>query len=388
MLEDNINKINSIIDKIFKNALEAACVISDYFGEELVDVDIKREILTQSFINSNFTDTFFNGYDESRFYEHEESFINVVRASPGRYVEVLVRFPKVTVTNENDKSIEIRELYVKININYDGSLLDYFKMRRSEFTISQWVSQYSHSHLSSDILNWQRPCFGEGPIRTTQERLQSTCNIDVWGLFCYELSKYVTVESLSGGPYKMLEKVGVGDRVDTNNIGYYYYHIPTHQRIVDRFLIFCLKNININIGFSNNQFVLGESCTQYMIKITNLFIDWCNKEYKSSRMSGSYENLISLGFFSNYIISGNAIYTQAFLNKIEDIREKAGTVLFKFKGKDIALTFTDLNNVEEVTNLTPLLNLEVAGYILYTILLIINYNYGRESGIGKEHYLF
>src|SRR5690606_32405089 len=122
------------------------------------------------------------------------------------------RFAKATVTNEDDKSVDIDKLYVLVPINGNGTLKRNFSMVRSSYPIIQWLSGYSHSHLPSLSINstphFAYPCLVDGPNGPTQDNLKDEYNIDMWWLFAFELEKYVTQESLLGVPYIKLESIG------------------------------------------------------------------------------------------------------------------------------------------------------------------------------------
>ena len=55
---------------------------------------------------------------------------------------IIVHFPKVTVTNEYNRSVDITHLWVKVPLNSNGTIANIFCMVRSEYTYQQFVSGY------------------------------------------------------------------------------------------------------------------------------------------------------------------------------------------------------------------------------------------------------
>ena len=111
---------------------------------------------------------------------------------------IIVRFPDVTVTNEHDRSVDIKEVYVKLRIDHTGSLIGKFGLSRAHFPMSHLKSNYAHSHipgipsLGTPFLD---PCLGSGPINNTINSLNVDFDEDLWSLFCLELQKNREKES-------------------------------------------------------------------------------------------------------------------------------------------------------------------------------------------------
>ena len=125
---------------------------------------------------------------------------------------ILVWFPEVVVTNDNNRSTTIYDTYIKVSLNTNGTIRNEFKLCRSTFTEEQYDSKYVFSHCPSANLKqgpfWLSCCLGRGPIRYTISNLMNEYDLDIWLLFCIELEAYLRVESLEGGPYIRLESIG------------------------------------------------------------------------------------------------------------------------------------------------------------------------------------
>lgn len=303
---------------------------------------------------------------------------------------MLIYFPRVTITNENNMSINITELYVKIIIDNLGKLIGTFTLNRSEYSVDQWEGDYMHSHISGipkhDPKEFMSPCLGSGPIRGTCTYLNTIFDEDIWGLFALEIDKYVHTESVSGVPYRYLEKVGT-DRMDSNSVRVSYQVdsidcIPSNVPF-NAFISYLIEKRPFSFGFSSGYYI-ADSPINIIIKVSNLFIEWYNslptllRTFKSSMFdSGS---LIICKINNGDIfrkITQNYDYSQ--------LKRIIGRELWVFKGKTITLNITGIpkdgnpNNIVIDENYSILLHPDVVMYIVTRILKIINYKYGRAE---------
>lgn len=309
--------------------------------------------------------------------------------------EIIVHFPEVRVTNEYDKFIDIQDLYVKVQIGNDGRMLRDFEMTRTTFPYKHFKSHYAHSHLPgisrNDIGNWKCPCLGSGPIGCTQYNLKHRYDEQLWGLFAFELSKYVTIESIAGGPYKRLESVGKGDLIrDYNNLRS-LLRFPTAdpeiETLLNDFVKYYARKNKFKIKYVNNQYQLGESSIEVCINLSNSFIEW----YNDSSYHPNYTNMPSLqclkniGILDDYIVSDNAIYS-AHTNgtSISDATAINGKSLFVFKGNTVTLKILDIDRLSD-NNVSLLFRKLVCDCIITRILSLINYKYGKRNGVSKRN---
>ena len=93
-------------------------IFCDYFGEDKVDMQ-GFKTLEQYILNGGGSIT-----------------------SPGIFL--LVWFPEVTVTNENNRSVDIQDLYMKVPIGADGSMNGSPTMNRATYPLDQFLSDYMH----------------------------------------------------------------------------------------------------------------------------------------------------------------------------------------------------------------------------------------------------
>ena len=253
------NEFDALFNEYTKGAQEVYQVISDYFGEELTDYQ-DDELRASKIID---------------FSDHESSAAGI---------KVLIKFPSVRVTNEDGNYVDIDNLFVKIELTNEGTLRHRFKMLRTSYTRDQWVSAYVHSHAnfySGAPANFADVCLGSGPLVRTCETLRDRfCQnkIEMWGLFCFELEKYVHVESKVGIPYNRLENISKGEEVES-----LLKNCPketgTHNTllgndIVNQLLKDYLKEHKIKVGFKDGKYTLGEPYVNLWLDISNFFIKW------------------------------------------------------------------------------------------------------------------
>lgn len=303
-----------------------------------------------------------------------------------------IRFPKVTVTNEDDRSVDIDELYVLVPINGNGTLARNFSMVRSSYPIIQWLSGYSHSHLP--IINTSRaphfayPCLGNGPIGPTKDNLKDEYNIDMWGLFAFELEKYVTQESLLGGPYIRLESIGRSSKATEIKLCYRYaLEFSCGNIDFNDFLKSYCSHTNLNVSYKDGQYDLGITDVNFVISLSDYFIKWYNNKVAEGVYCNTLINLIDNDILNKVIIDGNKVYSNAIIQNIESIQNLEGSHLtmstdsnkdFIFKGKPVILHIDGNLNIKS-KNYTLLLNTDICSYMLTKILEIINNKYGTSN---------
>ena len=298
--------------------------------------------------------------------------------------EILIYFPKVTVTNENDKSIEITKLFVKVVVDEDCSLVGTFTMNRSEFTADQFRSDYLHSHISGipvrnggDASYFSTPCLGTGPIRQTCTTLNNEFSEEFWNLFCRELSLYVTRESLIGVPYRRLEHVGINGKWSKIDLEPIFHSIPFFEDyVITQFIRDILKDMPFKFNYVNGSYGVAMSPFEWHIAISNKFIEWYNSRDKEFRERVNYKD-----YMMEAKVEGSAIYRQnnsSFIND-RDLSEFIGRRVCTFKGEEVSLSITGINQHLEDENITLVLNPEICQHILAYILKIVNFGYGNSN---------
>lgn len=307
---------------------------------------------------------------------------------------ILIYWPTVNITNESNRSVLIHKLYAKVAVTLDGYIpasSSGFLLNRAHYSYVQFINDYMHSHIShiptDSFYRFQTPCLGSGPIRTTISTLKNNNDEITWMLFCQELGMYVTVESLRGGPYHKMENIS-----DVGRLSRWYsqYEFSDwNPRIFRRdfgqdnfvsFVDYYLHNNHLSFNFINNQFTISLPFFDYMIDISNAFIQYCNTHCTQvnidcmwnrgilHRLKAINRTLYRISSYSSYR------YTP------QEIARFNGSLVCRFKGQEIRVSIEEPSintNADEAPDCI-VLDFAPAMYILKRILRIINYKYNNE----------
>lgn len=315
---------------------------------------------------------------------HSEEVREYIIENKFNCINILVYYPKVRVTNEYDKYVDITDLYAKVSFNVDGTIIGKFSLNRASYTYTQFISGYMHSHISSiptsDFTKFKIPCTGRGPINDTILNLSREYDEDLWKLFCLELDKFVHTESIAGVPYNRLENIGKSERgLDYNfNISYNRDNLIVWRDInIGSFIENFIKSKKLKFNYKNGEYSIGMSYVDFVILISNEFITWYNTQYNKGIVYKNYEYLLDNSILKKCQIVDNKIYYNRSGFSM-DVHQFIGSYICHFKGTPINLDITGNPNDEEIPTST-ILNTKYVRYILTVILNVLNYNYGREE---------
>lgn len=373
----------------FKEVYQVYKVFQDFFGEDSVDL---QNLPDDDIIALHFNEHTIPLREDGSCYEaNGNTFNSVIREFNNIRPFILVYWPRVRVTNENDKSIVIQDLYAKIELDAKGNIPVEnrgFQLNRATYTMEQWVCCYLHSHISTIIKDhpdqFQNPCLGSGPIIKTINSLRANISEGFdetkWMLFCHELSLYVTVESLAGTPYNRLEGVHMHDVLSSYN-GYnknYGGALVNFNRVfslveLKEFILYYLHNGHLAINYQNGIFKVGMSYFDYIIDISNSFIEYFNTHFDSKKIA---QNCFVFSILHHSITSNGYFFDPNTSATIPDVSPYIGKKVCTFKGRDITLRI--MGSSKEAPQGTTVLDHGLAMYILNNILKIINYRYTNE----------
>ena len=364
-------------------------VFEGEFGKENVDGTVSLATEEQIIALATVLSSGPNNYTQEAIMQEVR---DAIRRSYENALSIIIRFPVVRVTNEEDKYVIIKDLYALVNVER-GLLHDSFRLQRTTFSKQHWQCGYAHSHLP-ELLGWQHPCLGTGPIASTQSNLRGCGHIELWGLFAYELGKYVTVESLQGVPYKRLESIG-----EANGIVSLPNNIRTRSSIpgiafIYRFLSEWLQNNTIKMGYRNGQFTLGEDLFLFWVRLSKDFISWFNRYWYSHFKDNDTWDLDRLQreyILMKCVIIGRRIYNWGRSGNRElDVPTEAR---FKFKGQDVFIKVEDDTKTESEPSQVYLISDNIMDNILTILYECANYKQRKEgseedSASGKEYQIF
>lgn len=391
--------IGELRQEVFQKVFDVYDIFKDFFDEKFVDLqdipgddDIKEVFQTYDVEESEYEDS----------YEISEFQLSSIKGYYSSLQPIIyVWWPNVIVTNENDRSVHIQDLYAKVKVTMDGQIpveFHGFQLTRSTFSELQFTSGYIHSHVPrrNGLPRFSDPCLGTGPIKNTILDLKSNYEEALWMLFCQELSLYVTVESLAGGPYFRMESIVTSSKfynysdynlnlctnLNTNNFSFLRgkaeEYINTFKLIIKDFTLWYLKKGRLSFNFKNGSYVPGMPFFDYMIDISNCFIDYFNHHeitWENVEFLYNHELLIKAS------VSNGQFYRYIDADIPRDFELEGEHILF-FKGRDIKLRID--RSAEERREPVTLLGVSLAMFILRNILKIINYRY-TNNGKRIEH---
>ena len=388
--------INELRQKMFHSVYDVYEIFQNFFGEEYTDLQGMPD-------NDRILNSLYAWDVEESEYEHnyevsDEQYANILHLYESTKPHIIVWWPKVTISNENNKSVEIQDLYAKVELTIDGQI-PYenvgFQLTRATFSDVQFVSGYIHSHVPGryydELPKFQTPCLGTGPIKRTIADLKNNYEEPLWMLFCQELSLYVTVESLVGGPYRKLEEIGKAKIMSKyskfENLYYSdlyrFYDVGNIQSkhqfdtIIKSFTDYYLSLNTLPFSYMDGKYCCGFSYYNYMIDISNAFISWFNQNGQQKFVDDLYRK----DWVVKTFVRDGKFYENKTISRSEWERWE-GYRLLTFKDQSVNLQIFQENSSEYQTTL--LLNHMIAMYILQRILTIINYHYRNEHNNNRE----
>ena len=413
-------KVEELYNSLMEKPLRVLDIFNDFFGEERIDMQGYMSLegfkswmsLTSISRYANNRELVGMSRDEWGMYQNmtidklpASQAIKVISNFPrvkGNIgslkfgdIFILVHFPHVRVTNEHDRFVDINHLWAKVKVSYNGTLNGGFTLNRSEYTLLHMSSNYMHSHISSipknDFTEFQNPCTGSGPINGTITALNRDYDEDMWNMFCLELSKYVTVESIAGTPYNYLERLGTRDmeagidRFITYLQPHYYGDVLSTDKLRD-FVRHFINTKKLKFNYVNGSYSIGMSLPEYIILISNEFISWYNGLFNKGEVTNTFDNLKTRGLLMECIIDNGKIYYEAGRTNVNNYLGYIGKKVCIFKGREVTIDITDIAEVRN-ENKSIILNTHTALYILATILKVLNYRYGRSKATHGSNQL-
>ena len=395
--------INELYDHLLEKVNNVYEVFKGFFGESHVDfqtlspeVAIKHRIMYKmSVLGINEVNLEKNNFDIP--FEITDRDLEEIKDNlSDKKFFIYVWWSSVTVTNENDKSIDIQDLYARIEIQLDGRI-PYenhgFLLNRATYTPEQLASNYMHSHINgiptSNFAEFKEPCLGRGPIKNTIATLKNGYDEAEWMLFCQELSMYVTVESISGIPYHYLEKVGGNNK---ELYGYTGYDLSKADRSafarlfqeteLKKFIEYYLKNGHLSLTYKDSNFTFGMPYCDYIIDISNSFIDYYNKFLVNVH---NRFDCFTYGLLNSATFKNNKFYNNNSSNNNLSFERYKGKKVLTFKGKEITINILDTDSQYCASNITVISN-NFAMYVLRNILRTINFRYRNKYYDNRNTY--
>lgn len=281
---------------------------------------------------------------------------------------IIIWYPEVIISNENDLSHLMRDLYVKVSFNKDE--FDKFELLRGTLTINEMQSGYAHSHLSGINTNFHTSCLGRGPINNTIASLKTTNEyLELWDLFIVELDKYVRVESLAGTPYNYINNIKSKGSYDKFDTFYSIQKLPYKDSNLINWIRGLSNNIYdlLNVNFNCGQYQIGYNYSETILILTKHFLKYIQDN--NLNINGLEDGILKKGFYHIDCVEMHK-------NVVIDSKDK-NKYLFSFKGEEIYLKIID---IEPEGKDVPILNKDITDYIVTSVLTDLNL---FKNGIDK-----
>lgn len=397
------NSVETLYSEMIDKPREVLEIMSDFYGEDKVDMQgfptlqEFQDYLSTTPIGEYLPTTAVSIDDRLRLRDPlnqqpvEEEVIDrllaIKRAFHGIFKGfVLIYFPQVRVTNENDRFHDIYELYVKVPIDSLGQMTGFPALNRAEYTKEELHENYMHSHVccipTHEITEFQVPCFGSGPIRTTIGKLSTDFDREIWVLFCLELQKYVETESIAGGPFHYLEHLGDLGMKDNMPSAVSFLIPPVGLQMGARlsaFTDYFLRQRKLKFSYTAHGYTLGMSLLDFRILVSNEFILWYNRLKASPEGIGapSLSDLLGNGILNLGTVKNASFYLSNNSRRSINPGSIEGLRICRFKGRDICIRIRESERQTE--NCTILLTVPIVLYLLTRILKIVNYYYENPT---------
>lgn len=390
--------VNQLYQHLFEKPLSIYEIFKGFFGEDFVDIQthqgrelasFKEYLCAKLCDETSFSNEAIEEICNQSFEVTEEQLTDLENTVKDKRFIIYVWWPRVTVTNEYNKSVNIQDLYAKVEIQNDGTIpyeCAGFLLNRATYTREQFVSNYLHSHIRAipkeDFTKFMNPCLGTGPIRNTIATLKNDYDEPTWMLFCQELSVYVTVESIAGGPWKRMENIG-DTSIDHSYTDYnfsnarktYFLELFSDGDLKD-FIQYYLKHSHLSLRYINEKYTWGMPYYEYIIDVSNAFINYYNKFWSTN--SRKLHNCFEKGILKQFVVANGKFYKEgtdnSYASPLNSYQDK---LVLTFKGKEIHTHIIDVTQESEAS-LTTVIQNEIAMYILQNILRTINFRYKNE----------
>lgn len=382
----------------------------DFFGEEYVDLQKMEEMNMWNHILGNRSVSrllSLFGISESQFPYTAGDFHAVLQKEDkmARFLSlitvdslracilpvycIVVHFHDITVSNENDDSTTIEDIYSSTCISYGGYHSSYNFWFRTTVSGLHYRSAYRHSHLSAGREpQWSRPCLGSGPITMTMETLRNTTDINFWNLFWLELDKCIRVESLGGGPYTHIRDISDRGRVvrDFNCFEYvdpYRFDSSVCSDMFDEVTLRVLKSAQLKYAFRSSNICIVTPFEDFTVLVSNCVLDYLQQLHGQNFEKA--EQLASRLFRNGWMIFGQITTTGHILsygsespvNPPSD--RPAG---FSFRGTPVI--FKVRETAESQRTFYHLLCPEITGYLKNKLTILINNIYARKQSNSRS----
>tara|TARA_R110000751_G_scaffold137248_3_gene240628 strand:- start:821 stop:2020 length:1200 start_codon:yes stop_codon:yes gene_type:complete len=147
--------------------------------------------------------------------------------------QLIIHYPKLTITNSEESEHEILDLYVQLPLNDLLIPTEGLRGYRGTYTLSEYETRYRHSHLSTGINPYASSfCLGSNDFSRQFWSLVGDEQDTFWEdlqMVLVGIHLYVGWESIEGGPYTQIKNIARRNRgslraryMDANSLNIVY----------------------------------------------------------------------------------------------------------------------------------------------------------------------
>lgn len=182
-------------------------------------------------------------------------------------IEFVIHFPSIIITNKDNLSHEIKDMYIKLmpSQSYDRTFtFNNFRGKRMTASKNEIISNYQHSHQpgrawshSTDgAFIWRDFCLGSSEIKQVLSMLESRYDEGRFKLLLLQLDEYLNYESIEGNPYCYLRNVLGGGAVPSlanKTIKEYYTELIELRELGS------IPEVRLDFKIENNQVIIKDN---------------------------------------------------------------------------------------------------------------------------------
>lgn len=342
IIEDIIENVEEFIENYIKDKKEKfyqkleliKTVLPEFYDESNYEIVDKFD--SNINVNSDFIDEIevFENPDKTVIEDLFKEWYSEVDV-----LDIIIKYDELTISNSENKTHNIKNLFVKIGFNYDCCIKGDIEGLRTFLYAIELNNFYRHSHLSSETDGkFSRFCLGDDtPLRMLLVEFSNpTWIIEDLRMFFYCLEEYVRWESLEGGPYRKIKDLG------------YKKNSSSSARILNNYDF--IKDFFKSLNSFDNLFFINIDSKNVQVNYKKILL----KKMADYIIHLYINKLITYDVLrANVVILDFQDYPLTFFESDFEINSDIRTLLSKkstiinFKGIDYTLEIEDISNPSE-----------------------------------------
>lgn len=286
-------------------------ILNEIYGSENWEYQLAVEDISKG-IESNISRE--HGHERldllyQEIYENVPKEIRGLRLFLGSFIKlniaIVVKFPKLKLTDEQENSVNIKDLFAKIIITASDGILRFTK-RDTEYNLNikgvrttiskkEYAASFLHSHLPSfHIINYYYDtfCTGTDDINTIAHKLKWNVNkridLNEYNLFFNYVKHFLSLEASSYNPYIKIRQVfSQGSELSRNFSQDFAKSIISKRQLNPKEIKWQYDSITKTVSIEDNEqfedFLLIYDQNLHLYNSNNIAVKTNSGEYKRYR---------------------------------------------------------------------------------------------------------